>query len=613
MHPRQADVLQTIIDFLPSGVTLFDSNLQMIACNEQFKRLLDFPAAMFDGTLPTMYDLAIFNARRGDYGPGDPEALAQQVVERARGMQPHVYERTRPTGAVLEIRGTPLPDGSGFVTIYTDVTESKRAAKYEQFRSHTLEMLTGAEPLSDILKAIVLDVEQINPSMLCSILLVDGNGTRLGKVVAPSLPNFYNEAIDGLAVAMGVGSCGTAAFTRQRVIVADIATHPYWAPYKELAARAQLVASWSQPVFSSSGQVLGTFAIYHRETRTPAQSDIDLIEQSARLVSIAIERSLAAERIRDSEALYRLLTEDVLDVVWKTDRNFRFTYISPADKRLRGYDASEVIGHEIFEMFTEEGVAKVKEIIRQNAEIARQGINADSVGFEVQHRCKDGRLLWGEVFSMVERDASGKVIGYHGITREITARKEMEDQVRQLAFYDTLTQLPNRRLLSDRLSQAIAANKRSGRHGALMFLDLDDFKPLNDLHGHVVGDLLLTQAADRLRGCVRETDTVARFGGDEFVVMLRDIDADEAESIAQAQIVAEKIRVNLSAPYQLTVKREGEADITIEHRCTASIGVALFDDRDAGLDDILKRADAAMYRAKDAGGNLIRGLDSKLE
>jgi len=205
-RPRQANALQTIIDFLPSGVTLFGLNLQMIACNEQFKRLLDFPAAMFEGRLPTMYDLAIFNAQRGDYGPGDPEALAQQVVERARGMLPHVYERARPNGVVLEIRGTPLPDGSGFVTIYTDITESKRAARYEQFRSHTLEVLTGEEPLSSIIKAIVLGVEQINPSMICSVLLLDGDGTHLGKVVAPSLPEFYNEAIEGLAVGMGVAS-----------------------------------------------------------------------------------------------------------------------------------------------------------------------------------------------------------------------------------------------------------------------------------------------------------------------------------------------------------------------------------------------------------------------
>src|SRR5512140_3840475 len=124
---RQADVLQTIINFLPSGVTQFDPDLQMIACNEQLKRLLDFPAALFERGLPTLYDLAIFNARRGDYGPGDEVVLAQQVVERARGMQAHVYERTRPNGTVLEIRGAPLPDGGGFVTIYTDITERKRA------------------------------------------------------------------------------------------------------------------------------------------------------------------------------------------------------------------------------------------------------------------------------------------------------------------------------------------------------------------------------------------------------------------------------------------------------------------------------------------------------
>lgn len=128
-RPGQADVLQTIIDFLPSGVTLFAPDLQMIACNEQFKRLLDFPAAMFEGGLPSMYDLAIFNARRGDYGPGDQEVLAQQVLERARSMQAHVFERTRPNGTVLEIRGAPLPDGRGFVTAYTDITERIRNEK----------------------------------------------------------------------------------------------------------------------------------------------------------------------------------------------------------------------------------------------------------------------------------------------------------------------------------------------------------------------------------------------------------------------------------------------------------------------------------------------------
>ena len=201
--------------------------------------------------------------------------------------------------------------------------------------------------------------------------------------------------------------------------------------------------------------------------------------------------------------------------------------------------------------------------------------------------------------------------GFVTIYIDITERKQMEEQVRHLAFYDALTQLPNRRLLDDRLSQTMAASKRSGCHGALMFLDLDNFKPLNDTHGHVVGDLLLIEAAHRLKSCVRETDTVARFGGDEFVVMLSNLNVQEAESTSSARIVAEKIRIRLSEPYVLTVKREGNADITVEHHCTASIGVAVFVNHQASQEEIIKWADAAMYQAKEAGRNLIRFYASK--
>ncbi|MCF8184490.1 MAG: diguanylate cyclase [Polynucleobacter sp.] len=196
--------------------------------------------------------------------------------------------------------------------------------------------------------------------------------------------------------------------------------------------------------------------------------------------------------------------------------------------------------------------------------------------------------------------------GFVTIYIDITERRQMEDQIRQLAFYDPLTQLPNRRLLSDRLSQAMAASKRGGCHGALMFLDLDNFKPLNDIHGHEVGDLLLIEVAERLKRCVRETDTVARFGGDEFVVVLSELKADRVESIAFATIVAEKIRSTLAEPYRLTIKHDGTPDVTVEHRCGASIGVAMFLDHEGSQDDILKWADTAMYQAKEAGRNSIR-------
>ena len=180
------------------------------------------------------------------------------------------------------------------------------------------------------------------------------------------------------------------------------------------------------------------------------------------------------------------------------------------------------------------------------------------------------------------------------------------EQLRNLAFYDTLTLLPNRRLLNDRLAQTLASSKRSGRYGAVMFLDLDNFKPLNDRFGHAVGDLLLIEAARRIGNCLREVDTVARFGGDEFVVMLSELDVDEQASINQAAIVAEKIRVALGEPYHLVYQYEGKEAISIEHLCTSSIGVTLFLNHLASQDEILVQADAAMYQAKQGGRNSIR-------
>ncbi|OGB54165.1 MAG: hypothetical protein A2496_07525 [Burkholderiales bacterium RIFOXYC12_FULL_60_6] len=327
-----------------------------------------------------------------------------------------------------------------------------------------------------------------------------------------------------------------------------------------------------------------------------------LREQNKALETLVAERTQA---FRDSEAMYRMLTEDTQDVLWKLDRNFCVTYISPADERLRGFNANEVVGHSVLDLFTQEGVAIVTTIIQQGREAWQSGAMPDFLTFEVPHRCKDGGVLWGEVLSKPERNTQGDIVGYHGITREITERKRLQDQVHQLAFFDPLTKLPNRRLLGDRLSQALAAGKRSACYSALMFLDLDNFKPLNDAHGHVIGDLLLIEVATRITNCVRETDTVARFGGDEFVVLLAELTSDKAQSRAQACLVAEKIRSKLSEVYRLIVVQETAADIFIEHRCTVSIGVTLFVGTEANPKDVLTAADAAMYRAKDAGRNSV--------
>ena len=190
------------------------------------------------------------------------------------------------------------------------------------------------------------------------------------------------------------------------------------------------------------------------------------------------------------------------------------------------------------------------------------------------------------------------------LQREISEHAQAEDTIRNLAFYDPLTLLPNRRLLIDRLHQALALSSRKMRHGALLFIDLDNFKLLNDTHGHDLGDQLLVEVARRLQGCVREGDSVARLGGDEFVVMLEDLDETATEAANQAEMVAEKIIDRLARPYLLG---------TLEHHSTASLGITLFRDKSDGLDDLLKRADMAMYQAKASGRNTLRFFDPTMQ
>ncbi len=325
-----------------------------------------------------------------------------------------------------------------------------------------------------------------------------------------------------------------------------------------------------------------------------------LREQNRALQALVQERTQA---LNESQAFYRMLTEDAEDVHWRMDRHFIITYISPADERMRGFRADEVLGRPVFEQLTEEGGALVRDRLSPNA--LKDPANGQSPfrKFEVQQRCKDGRLIWGEVLVKYDHDERGELVGYHGITRNVNERKRLEEQIRQLAFHDTLTNLANRRLLLEHLNQAMGESKRSLHYGALLYLDLDNFKPLNDSHGHGMGDLLLIEVASRLKECVREADTVARIGGDEFVVLLRTLDIQRAEASKQASAIAEKIRARLAECYVLQAEPDATA---IEHHCTASIGVALFRGHDEPQECLMARADQAMYQAKEAGRNCVQ-------
>jgi diguanylate cyclase (GGDEF)-like protein len=353
-----------------------------------------------------------------------------------------------------------------------EIEQRKKLEKFEAFRSHILEMIASNTSIETILLSMVEGVEMINPDSMCSILLLDSSGQYLVKGIAPKLPTFFNEAVEGAKIGDAAGSCGTAAFTGKRVIVEDIETHPFWKDYKDIALKANLRSCWSQPICSASGKVLGTFAIYHNSIDTPSEYDLKVIEQSAYIASIAIEH------------------------------------------------------------------------------------------------------------------------------------KQAETEINNLAFYDTLTQLPNRRLLLDRLKQALFSYQHSHRGAALLFIDLDNFKSLNDSMGHDMGDLLLQKVAERLCGCVRESDTISRLGGDEFVIILEDLSTDPMTAATQTENVGQKILLAFKMSYKLA-----SHEITI----TPSVGISVFKDGQQTEEELMKQADIAMYEAKRAGGNLLRFFDPDMQ
>ena len=213
---------------------------------------------------------------------------------------------------------------------------------------------------------------------------------------------------------------------------------------------------------------------------------------------------------------------------------------------------------------------------------------------EVCNRAKDGSLYWLDMTVVPFKDESGKLYQYIAIRTDITARKKSEADIQQLAFYDPLTNLPNRRLLMDRLQHSLTAHIRNKEHGAVVFIDLDNFKVLNDTKGHGVGDLLLIEVAKRLKACVRAEDTVARLGGDEFVLLLENLGKEHNDAGAHAELVAQKILHELNRPYVLDSQ---------EHHSSPSIGIALFCDNSANVDKLIQYADTAMYQAKSAGRN----------
>ena len=311
-------------------------------------------------------------------------------------------------------------------------------------------------------------------------------------------------------------------------------------------------------------------------------------------ITLRLEAALREDKVRESEERYRLLLSHLPVGIFHYDTDLVITYCNDRFAHILRNTLDHVCGVDMKQL-------KDQSILP----CLRLALGGEQGHYE-------GRYLatysdaegWIYMTCTPFRDGSGKIVGGIAIVQDITEHKAAAEKINSLAFYDPLTELPNRKLLLDRLQQALAASARSGRDGALLFIDLDNFKALNDTLGHDMGDLLLRQVAQRLISCVREGDSVARLGGDEFVVMLEDLGEYELEAAAQTEVIGEKILATLGHPYQL---------VAHEYRCTPSIGATLFNGHRLEKEDLLKQADIAMYQAKQAGRNTVRFFDQQMQ
>ncbi|MCK9200592.1 MAG: EAL domain-containing protein [Gallionella sp.] len=327
------------------------------------------------------------------------------------------------------------------------------------------------------------------------------------------------------------------------------------------------------------------------------QRELDQIEKTNQAYE-SLQKEIEQRCKFEDELALMAVAFETQEAVVITDPHVNILRVNDAFQAITGYKSEEVIG--------------------RNPSILSSGMHDDlfyrSMWSALQSSGKWSGEVWnrrksGEVYPewltiAAVNDSDGRIAHYVGSFSDITLRKQTEEQIRHLAFFDSLTRLPNRRLLHDRLTQAFNLSMRSRKLGAVMFIDLDNFKNINDSRGHEAGDQLLVEVAGRLTFNVRESDTVARLGGDEFVLVLPDLGTSPEEAAAQAEKIAEKILVAIRQPYSLA---DGE------YHCSASLGISMFMDHEMSVDELFKSADTAMYRAKSSGKNTYFFFDREMQ
>ena len=450
-----------------------------------------------------------------------------------------------------------------------------------QLQRDALEAVAVGEDTDRILDRLCLLTEAMVPNSVASIMLFDRTGTMLEVRAAPSIPPDGINALNGLQPGPAAGSCGTAVYTGKPVFVENTFTDPRWAPLVDIARRFRLQACWSMPIRVANDAVIGSFAISSFERRPPDPFHQRLLDTATYLAGIILQREEQAQRLTIAAIAFEHMREGVMIA----DSRNRIVQVNRAFERITGYTAAEAIGQSPNLLKSGHQPPSFYRQFYQSLQDTGEWLG------EIWNRRKDGSIYpqWLSVRAIYNPD--GSVCKYVSVFADITETKDSERKLWQLAHHDALSNLPNRLLLGVRLEHAVQRAHRSNRRLAVLFIDLDRFKDINDSLGHQAGDELLQQVAARLRAAVHEDDTVARLGGDEFVVLLEAV--PDANAVRR---IAERIVDRLTEPF------------TVRGRplfVTASVGVSLYPDDATEAEALLQHADAAMYRAKASGRNRI--------
>ena len=317
-----------------------------------------------------------------------------------------------------------IQDEPALLCYWRDITGRKRTEEVQRQRNKILEILTSGASLKEVFVSLVSAVEQANPGTLCSILLLDKEGKQLRYGFAPNLPNFYNEAIDRLTIGPNIGSCGAAAYRKERVIVKDIMTHENWAGYRKLAARAGVRACWSEPIISSTGTVLGTFAMYYGAPRGPSHWEMEFIQNSAQLAGIAIERKLTENALLESESQLRLLTDVLPVLISYIDSEERYRFSNKVHEDWLGIPQYRIMGKSIRSVLGNSTYRAIKQYIKTV-------LSGHAVSFNHRVPFKDGKVRYIHADLIPHFASAENTKGFFALITDITAHKESEDALQK--------------------------------------------------------------------------------------------------------------------------------------------------------------------------------------